>query len=110
MLIQHFRVMRSYNFKNRSSWNEVMKNYWPVGMLGVTTGKDDNFICIDCLGTMDGEGILKCCSIYDTVLHYLSYIETYVMPALRRREAETGRQCGLVVIQDLDKAPLNTTT
>lgn len=107
-LQHHFRFMKSYDFSRHKS-NTVVEEYWPSGMLGLS-GKDDNFVYTISIGTLDGDGILKSTSIYSLVLNRFFHFENEIMKSMRNHEKETGRQSGIILIQDMEKAPMNSSS
>lgn len=106
-LRHHFRFMRAYDF-SRIKPHPVVDRYWPSGMLGLS-GKDDNFIYIDAMGSLDGTGVLRSTSMYDFILNRFCHIENEIMAKVRNHEHKTGRQSGVIMIQDLDKAAMTPT-
>lgn len=107
-LKHHLKFIRCYDF-SKHSVPEVLEKYWPCGVIDIPDSKG-NFVYIDKLGTLDGEGVLKCVSMFDVALYQFYITEERVLKVVRKFENETGHQAGVIILQDLIDAPLNPQT
>uniref|UniRef100_A0A7E4VJQ0 CRAL-TRIO domain-containing protein n=1 Tax=Panagrellus redivivus TaxID=6233 RepID=A0A7E4VJQ0_PANRE len=73
--------------------------YMPGSLIG--HDKDGNVISLQCLGVIDGTGLLRSTMISDLYLMRIAESEG-VMQLIRDSEQQTGRQYGTCVIIDLD--------
>lgn len=96
----HLRVLRSFDFRTHK-WNPLMANHYPFGMLG-STGKDNNLVFIDCTGRIDGEGVTRAVPMTHVLLTTICRLELLAMPEIQKKERETGKQSGLIVVMDME--------
>ncbi|KAI6197129.1 hypothetical protein M3Y94_01188200 [Aphelenchoides besseyi] len=74
-------------------------HYLPGTLLGYDL--DGNIVSLQCLGKLDGPGLMSSVKISDLFVSRIA--ESYaVQMLLNEKERQTGRQCGTVLIIDLD--------
>ncbi|KAI6194546.1 hypothetical protein M3Y96_01136500 [Aphelenchoides besseyi] len=74
-------------------------HYLPGSLLGYDL--DGNIVSLQCLGKLDGPGLMSSVKISDLFVSRIA--ESYaVQMLLNEKERQTGRQCGTVLIIDLD--------
>lgn len=102
-LKSHLKFLKSWNQYQRDQnykTHPLMLEFYPVGLVGLT-GKDNNFLFIECMGLADFDGLMSSVPLAQIIMDRVDRIETLFFKNMRHQEKITGKQSGICLLQDL---------